>query len=574
MILAAILLPLLAAFWVSALRTEHPQALAMWAVLSGLPAAVLALTDGYQTLELPALLFSTKLGLTPVTEVFLLLSALLWIISGVYAASSLNPGPKKTRYFLFHFLSMAGNIGLILALDLATFYTFFALMTLTAYALVIHQEREEDWRAGTIYIVMTLVGEVLLLAGLFLAVSVTGSMALESLSEAALDPERGQAFMICVWLGFGIKAGALPVHFWLPLAHSSAPAPGSAVLSGSMIKAGLLGWLTLFPIGSQGFVGWGQFLIVLGFAASFLGVVLGFLQTDPKANLAYSSVSQMGLMTCLVGMVLMTPGIVAEAQVAILVFAFVHALAKGTLFLGAGLSYDAGRARHGDKILLVGLGIAALSIAGLPLTGGGMAKKLMKATSEALPSVWADAIPWLLALGSVGTSMLLGRFLWLVWQKMRTSRNGKAPSYFMWGAWMAGLVLVLSGSNLAAGNLGSMGASGLTGKMLLEGLGPIALGLLGLRLCQGGDTLVARFPIPPGDIVVLARPLVWAFGFLRKPARFWLTFSSWLLASPKIERRTSALHKVEMLMEEWSIAGTVFVFLLLAFVLFQRAGLS
>ena len=108
---------------------------------------------------------------------------------------------------------------------------------------------------------------------------------------------------LLLWLGLGVKAGVIGLHVWLPLAHPVAPAPASAVLSGAMIKAGLLGWLTVLPLGmeslSPAMMQFGNVVLVAGFAAAFGAALYGIWQSHPKAILAYSSISQMGMLTAL-----------------------------------------------------------------------------------------------------------------------------------------------------------------------------------------------------------------------------------------------------------------------------------
>jgi formate hydrogenlyase subunit 3/multisubunit Na+/H+ antiporter MnhD subunit len=106
-----------------------------------------------------------------------------------------------------------------------------------------------------------------------------------------------QPALLLLLVGFGIKAGALSLHFWLPLAHPAAPVPASAVLSGAMLKAGLLGWIRFLPLGEAAMPLSGVTLVSAGLGAAVLGTFVGVVQNDPKTVLAYSSISQMGIIT-------------------------------------------------------------------------------------------------------------------------------------------------------------------------------------------------------------------------------------------------------------------------------------
>ena len=107
--------------------------------------------------------------------------------------------------------------------------------------------------------------------------------------------------------GFGIKLALPGLHFWLPQAYAVTPAPAVAVLSGAMIKAGLLGWLRFLPPGDGELAGWGQTLIIMGLVGTFFGVVLGLLQQQPRLLLGYSSISKMGVLTLGMGAMLAWP---------------------------------------------------------------------------------------------------------------------------------------------------------------------------------------------------------------------------------------------------------------------------
>src|SRR5699024_2367349 len=146
-------------------------------------------------------------------------------------------------------------------------------------------------------------------------------------------------------VGFGVKAGTVPLHVWLPLAHPAAPPAASAVLSGAMVKAGLVGWLRLLPSGPdqtgltdgaipQTVAIFGWVLLVSALAGGFASAVLGVLQNDPKVVLAYSTISQMGFTTAVVAVGLIEPEFGDVTAAAAVLYAVHHGLAKGALFLG------------------------------------------------------------------------------------------------------------------------------------------------------------------------------------------------------------------------------------------------
>ena len=219
--------------------------------------------------------------------------------------------------------------------------------------------------------------------------------------------------------GFGVKAGALTLHFWLPLAHPAAPAPASAVLSGAMIKAGVLGWIRFLPLGDSAMPGIGLVFISLGLGGAVFGIVLGLLQVSPKAVLAYSSVSQMGIVTMALGVVLIRPEMWQAILPSILLYVLHHGLAKGALFMstdGFGRCSVAWR----NALAIVGLVFPALALAGAPFTSGALAKVALKTNIAAIPTNWAPVIVVAMPLLAVGTSLLMIRFVAQVWSKRQT----------------------------------------------------------------------------------------------------------------------------------------------------------
>jgi len=223
------------------------------APLAALPALGLALLGEpgkASSVEIPWLLFGTNLGLNNTTRVFLVFTALLWTLAGLFARSYLKGDEKEYRFFAFYLVTMTGNLGLILARDLASFYLFFTLMSLTAYGLVVHEGTLKAHYAGKVYLILAILGEAFVLPAVLLTAATTGLNEIEGLAAGVAASPARDAIIVLALIGFGVKAGALPLHVWLPLAYQAAPAPASAVLSGAMAKAGLLGWMIFLPVSS------------------------------------------------------------------------------------------------------------------------------------------------------------------------------------------------------------------------------------------------------------------------------------------------------------------------------------
>jgi formate hydrogenlyase subunit 3/multisubunit Na+/H+ antiporter MnhD subunit len=411
--------------------------LAPWSAAPALLVSLLPPSDA--TLHLPWVLTGSSWGLDATGRIFLFFTACLWLAAGVHARTYLRDDPRRERYFIFHLLALTGNLGLIAALDVVTFYLFFSLMSFAAYGLVVHAGGEEARRAGRVYLAMAVLGESLLLAGILMATADAAGTLLTEVAAAVQHSPRSDVIIALLLSGFGIKAGALPLHVWLPLAHPVAPTPASAVLSGSMIKAGLLGWLRLLPLGAATLPGWGTLLAALGLLAAFFGVVVGVTQRNAKTALAYSSISQMGIVNVGIGLALIEPTAWPLALAGLLVYAVHHGLAKGALFLGVAVAHEAGEVRS-RWLIRAGMGFAALAVAGAPLTSGSVAKGALKEVAYLSPGVWPLALDWLLPLTTVGTSILMAHFLSLVWSPAEADARPRAG---LWVPWSALLVLLL-----------------------------------------------------------------------------------------------------------------------------------
>lgn len=475
--------------------------LAPWAVLPALGTALFV--EPGINLEVAWFFMGGRMGLDFLGQRFLLLAALVWLFAAIFGRSYLRDDPKRGHFFFFYLITMAFNFGLILAQDMLGFYLFFGLMSFSAYGLIIHTRSREARRAGKVYIVLVMVGEVLLFSGMVLMASRLPDLELTTIANSRPD----SLSLILFFLGFGVKAGALPLHVWLPLAHPVAPLPASAVLSGVMIKAGLLGWLRFLPL-AQDIVlpGWGGVFVVLGVVAAFYGVVLGLLQQDAKTVLAYSSISQMGIMTMIVGCGLLAPVFWPQVTNAVSIYALHHGLAKATLFLGTGVVMGSSSRRRPAPWFMFLLLLPCLALVGLPFTSGAIAKFAVKEIVHGLPMHWATALEFILPLSALATMLLVCHFLRII---SRTSCRQSSVSAGMLIPWL--VLLGLGGVLLwvwpqhpeYAGHITEL-------DILWQGLWPVVLGWgmmsAGWKwwLAKPLDRLRGRvLTLPAGDILWL-----------------------------------------------------------------------
>ncbi len=389
------------------------RSLAPWAALPALVSGAAGAAD----LQVGWLMLEGRLGLDPVAVVMLPCTAGLWLAAGLFAQRYVGAGPRRDLFFGWFLAAMAGNLLLLAALDVVVFYLGFALMSFASYGLVVHEGGARARHAGRYYIAMVVIGEVCVISALMLLAS-RGGIDFSALraSFAANDAGRNDLIVTLLVVGFGIKAGSFGLHFWLPLAHPVAPAPASAVLSGAMIKAGLVAWIRLLPLGETAMPAWGAGLAVAGMFTAYYGVLVGLPQREAKTVLAYSSVSQMGVMTVAIGLGLAFPGQWPPLFMVLLLYMVHHSLVKGGLFLGAGFVQHARRPGPARLATLL-LALGALAIAGGPLTGGLLAKLALKHTAEFLAEPWHAWLPFLLTLSSGLTALLMLRFLWLAWPR-------------------------------------------------------------------------------------------------------------------------------------------------------------
>lgn len=412
-LLVVVSLPLLVA---AALAFDDTRRVAkLMAPWMALPAVVLSIfiAPGHSE-ALDWLLLGTRLAYDEVGRIFLFFTGWIWLLAGIFATESL--GEKgRGAFWAFYLLALSGNLGATLARDLPGFLFFFSLMGFASYGLVLHRRDKAAVRAARVYIVMLVVGEGLLYAAAVMAAVDATSFDAEAISQAVAHSPRSDFIAALFFAGFATKAGIFPLHISLPPAYEAAPAPAGAVLSGAMSKAGVLGWILFLPVGMGMMPEAGLLFMLAGLFSVYYGVFVGLTQQDPKALLAYSSISQIGYMALLIGIGLQNALLWEAALLATAIYALHHGLNKGALFLSVRICEEGVEGRWPRRLLLAGLLLPSLALAGAPLTSGAVAKIALKMSLE------IDLLtvgPWfetLIVVGSVGTALLLARFIMIVW---------------------------------------------------------------------------------------------------------------------------------------------------------------
>lgn len=474
------------AFSLLALAARRPARLLPWAALPGLACALLVVPG--TTAGLPPALLGAELALDGPGAVFLGFCAWLWLCAGVYAYRSIGGKPRERSFCLCWNITLAGSLGVCLAADVISFYLFFSMLSLAAYVLVIHDREPRSLRAGRIYMVLAVFGEVALLLGLLLGVHAADSILIEAVRAAVAAAPRPEFILLGLLLGLGLKAGLVPLHGWLPLAHSAAPVPASAVLSGAIVKAGVLGLLRFLPLDGA-LPPLGVALTWIGLLTAYAGVALGLPQLKPKAVLAYSTMSQMGLLAAVIGGGMTAAQSAATAGAATL-FALHHGLAKGGLFLCVGL-LAMGTPRFRRAVLLLAALLGA-ALAGLPLTGGALAKLAAKGP------VGEGAAALLVATAAVGTMLLMLRFLFLARREARETPPAPASGAMIAGFAAASLSALVVPWLLFPRLAGQGIGYAVAGDALWAGLWPILAAVV-----LAGLAIRLRLPdgwVPVGDV--------------------------------------------------------------------------
>jgi formate hydrogenlyase subunit 3/multisubunit Na+/H+ antiporter MnhD subunit len=498
-------------------REGMPRFLGL-APLPGLAAALLA-ADG-RPLVLDEAGRQFTLMLDPEGAILLGVAALLWSGAGIYARTYIGIGPAGGRFAEWWLLTLTGSLGVFFAADLVSFYVAFAVVSLAAWGLVVHDGTARARRAGVVYLGLAVFGEICMLAGFaLLAAAAPGdSLAIpDTVAALPASPSRGLTLaLLCA--GFGLKMGLLPLHVWLPVAHPAAPMPASAVLSGAIIKAGVIGLIRFLPF--EGVLPeWGAALTALGLLTAFYGVAIGITQANPKTVLAYSSISQMGLVAAVLGMAL-AAGAGGDTMAAAF-YAAHHVLAKGALFLAVGVA-AAGGARLWPVLLPAA--VLALGFGGLPLTGGGLAKLAVKAP------LGAGVVGLLATLAAAGSTVLMLHFLHRLRMTAAPDPPAAAPPGLGW-PWlaMAFVTVAVPWALFLSAGIGTL-AEAIAPADLWDGLWPMLLGavlFVGLRRWGG------RLPsVPEGDMVVL----------VENGARASVACGGWL-------------ERAEGVLRQWPVAG-------------------
>ena len=532
---AALLVTLLGRRWGWAGNVLGPVTAGL--TLLGIGALVpLVAEGGHLYYSLPGFIQRLEFAVDPFSLLLALAAGLVWFCATLYAVDYLRSDAARSRYHAVSLVLLAAMLGVLFAGNLLTMYLFFESLGLVAFLVVIHHGTHEARRAALKYLWFTLLGGVALLAGIFLVYALGAGWPVGGIEDAQAGPAVAPWAAALLVLGFGVKAGMVPVHSWLPDAHSAAPAPASALLSGVMIKAGAYGIFrtvtTLFggPAGPGGAVEFGQLTVILGstvLALGLLGMLLGaglaLFQTHIKRLLAWSSISQMGLILTGFGAAGVLAGEGGMAVAGSILHMVNHSLFKAVLFLGIGVvAWRTGESemnRLGGlwrrMPLTFGLVLAAgAGLAGLPLFNGYVSKSLIQQAVGQLTTLPGAVTPELavmaISLASVVTVAYCFKLIFLVFLGSSATDYGRGSLEAGWG------MLLAMGVPVAAIITLGLKPQWLVEGLLTRGLADLALPAQGLAAFFD-DYFLAPASLQTAFVTFMAGGLLFVFGRRLRP---------------------------------------------------------
>jgi formate hydrogenlyase subunit 3/multisubunit Na+/H+ antiporter MnhD subunit len=381
--------------WVlpDAVRLRAAPLLGVLLGVAGAGAGVAAWSGGRGGLTLRTVLPDVTATYAPdrLGGVFAVLVGAVTVLASVWAVDGARGAAASRTAWTAYPLFVLGLLGVTAAGDAVAFLLAWEVMAVASAVLVLadHASRPEVLSAGLWYAGMTQLSFLLLLGGFGVLAAAAGGTSWSALERLAPDAGATGVGVALLLAGFVTKAGAVPVHVWLPRAHPEAPSHVSALLSAAMVKAGIYGvLLVVVRLQPAGPAWWGLALLLVGSASAVFGILQAGAAADLKRLLAYSTTENIGLILVAAGAAQVTTarGDAATGHVlvvAALLLAAGHAMAKSVLFLTAGSVLHATGLRDLDRLGGLGrtmpwtcgaFGVAALGAAGLPVTAGFVAE--------------------------------------------------------------------------------------------------------------------------------------------------------------------------------------------------------
>ncbi len=333
------------------------------------------------------------------------------------AGEGTAPGLLCLQYHVF----LASMVLVVVADDAYFFMVVWETMALSSYFLVTTQHRiPEIRRAGFLYLLIAHVGAISILLCFGVLQGGSWQFTFDAMRGPSLSPAWATVAFLLALFGFGAKAGLVPLHVWLPEAHPAAPSPVSALMSGLMLKTAVYGVLRVsFDLLHTGLWWWGALVLGIGLFTALLGAVFAAVQTDMKRLLAYSSIENVGMIFCGIGLSILFRAFdlrlfAALALSAALIHSLNHAFFKSLLFLATGSVLHATGERNLGKLgglirrmpwVAVLALVGTLAIAGLPPLNGFVSEWLLLQAFLSTPRIPKPFVNMLVPLGAAAFAL-------------------------------------------------------------------------------------------------------------------------------------------------------------------------
>ena len=491
---------------------------------------------------------------------------------GTHGTHGSGGAPGRDRTAVAYPVFLASLALVFGAGDAFAFLLAWELMALSSAALVVGSRPDADVaRAGYVYLAMTHLATAAIVVAFAMLASAGGSSGFAAFGAAAagLSPLARDVVFVLVLVGFGTKAGAIPLHVWLPRAHPVAPSHVSALMSGVMIKAGIYGIVRFgLEILGPGPEWWGIVVLAVGVASAVLGVLYALMEHDLKRLLAFHSIENIGIILIGVGVALLAAGagsgpLAALALAAALFHTLNHALFKSALFLAAGSVQAAVGTRDlnalGGLVRLMpvttlAFAVGAAAISGLPPLNGFASEWL---TFQGLLGAGADAAlspvarsATLLAIGGLGLTAALAVACFvkatgvgfLALPRSAAAAGARETSRWMGGPWRARAAACVA-VGLAAGPIAGA-ITGIAGGVV----GGAASGVpaaTGVTVAVGPGLGGAGYAAAGlGALLLVVASVAWVAGVRRRPARRVPTWTCGIVPEPAFEYTATSYAKL------------------------------
>ncbi|CAN5306342.1 NADH-quinone oxidoreductase subunit M [soil metagenome] len=440
--------------WVAVAAADLALVLVVWAQYETPAAGHLRFEE--QVEWIPGVNSSYHVGVDGLSLPLVAMTAVIFLACAVYALREQDRPRLQAALFLF---LQSMSLGLFVSADLIVFFVFFDLSIVAMYFVIAGWGHGQAARSALKFFLYTFLGSLALLVG-FIGLYIAADphtfdmVALSEQMPVADAPLTGGLVLAAILLGLAVKTPTVPFHTWLPPAHTDAPAIGSAVLAGVLLKMGTYGFVRIaMPMLPDAWRAWAWVILTVGVVSVLYGALVALAQTDLKRMIAYTSVNHMGYILIAVGAAGLVAGDTAEARAIAVTGAVTqmvsHGLITGALFLLAGVLYDRAGSYEMDAYggladsaprFAASFAIGAFASLGLPGFSGFIAEFQIFTGSIAAAPVTAIAVPGILL-----TAALFLRAQQRIFTGPSRGRSVAFDDLHASELWSVGALLLLSG---------------------------------------------------------------------------------------------------------------------------------